>query len=178
MAFTAGFFFWSTLFLHFYEISRPRSFTFLLFVLVLLIRPYLLSPYYYPIPFDATGRPLSGEIGGKQDGEDKCYCEGAEDTNQLSRSARLGLYSGQNWIATCVWGRGCCLNRSVGAEARFARERMTGRSMLILVLTRPSLLLLEPWPTLEKALVVEEGMNRESDEREILQPAHVSAQNM
>lgn len=41
-----------------------------------------------------------------------------------------------------------------------------------------SLLLLEPWPPLEKALVVEEGMNRESDEREILQPAHVSAQNM
>lgn len=29
-------------------------------------------------------------------------------------------------------------------------------------------LLLEPWPPLEKALVVEKGMNRESDEREIL----------
>lgn len=72
MAFTAGFFFWSTFFLHFYEISRPRSFTFLFSVLALLIRPYLLSPYYYPIPFDATRRPLSGEIGGKQEGEDKC----------------------------------------------------------------------------------------------------------
>lgn len=66
MAFTAGFLFWSTFFLHFYEISRPRSFTFLFSVLVLLIRPHLPSPYYYPIPFDATGRPLSGEIGGSK----------------------------------------------------------------------------------------------------------------
>lgn len=48
--------------------------------------------------------------------------------------------------------------------------------MLILVLTRPSLLLLEPWPPLEKALVVEKGMNRESDEREILDPVRVSTQ--
>lgn len=53
---------------------------------------------------------------------------------------------------------------------------MTGRSMLILVLTRPSLLLLEPWPPLEKALVVEKGMNRQSDEREILDPVRVSTQ--
>lgn len=53
---------------------------------------------------------------------------------------------------------------------------MTGRSMLILVLTRPSLLLLEPWPPLEKALVVEKGMNRESDEREILDHVRVSTQ--
>lgn len=48
--------------------------------------------------------------------------------------------------------------------------------MLILVLTRPSLLLLEPWPPLEKALVVEVGMNRESDEREILDHVRVSTQ--
>lgn len=34
-------------------------------------------------------------------------------------------------------------------------------------------LLLEPWPPLEKALVVEKGMNRESDEREILDPVLV-----
>lgn len=173
MAFTAGFLFWSTFFLHFYEISRPRSFTFLFSVLVLLIRPHLPSPYYYPISFDATGRPLSGEIGGSKK-KTNASVRGAEDTNQFSRTARLGLYSGQNWIATCVWGEGMLFER--GSRSTTCEITDGGKVNVDSGSDEAQSLLLEPWPPLEKALVVEKGMNRESDEREILDPVRVSTQ--
>lgn len=72
MAFTAGFFFGQPFFftsmrylgLGLSLFFFPCSFySFVLICSVLIITQ---------IPFDATGRPLSGEIGGKQEGEAKC----------------------------------------------------------------------------------------------------------
>lgn len=52
-AFTAGFFLINFFFSHFYEISRPRSFLFLVRSLVGFL---LLSLYYYPLSVALAGR--------------------------------------------------------------------------------------------------------------------------
>lgn len=82
MAFTAGFFFWSTFF-HFYEISRPRSSIFLSFF------PTRFAPSVFSCSvliithfFRCSSRAATlGRDWWKQ--EDKCQREGREDTNQL-----------------------------------------------------------------------------------------------
>lgn len=160
--------FWSTFFIHFYEISRPSVFfpsSFSSFFPSVLSCSVLIITHFVFVMLRRGGH--SGEIGGSKRMSAGVRGGGRrEDTSWLvgPRGSR------QNRIATCVRG---AWRGEVAAEAdrrtsklACCEVRMTGRSTLVLV---PRAAVSWRWSRapLEKALVVEKGMNRESDEREI-----------
>lgn len=171
MAFTAGFFFGQPFF-HFYEISRPRSFIFLSFFFPARFAPSVFSCSVLIITHFfrcSSGAATLGRDWRKQ--EDECQCEGTEDTNQLVGLRGSGSTVDKIGSRRVLGGRGggCLFEPTDQWEPKHDCEIwMTGRSRLVSGSEEASFWRWTVPPLRKRILVVEKGMNRESDERDIL----------